>query len=65
MSRGQSHGRRESVERGARVAETGTLVPRARAAVVPKDNQGHGVGIGTVGEESLEQVDEKLGTLGG
>ncbi|OBZ77769.1 hypothetical protein A0H81_02551, partial [Grifola frondosa] len=30
-SRGQSHSRRASVERGARVAETGTLVPRDRA----------------------------------
>lgn len=27
----QSHSRRESVERGARVAETGTLIPRSRA----------------------------------
>lgn len=28
LSRGQSHSRRESVERGARIAETGSLVPR-------------------------------------
>jgi hypothetical protein len=27
----QSHSRRESVERGARVAESGTLIPRSRA----------------------------------
>ncbi|TBU31425.1 hypothetical protein BD309DRAFT_956849 [Dichomitus squalens] len=32
MSRGQSHSRRESVERGARIAETGSLVPRNRSA---------------------------------
>ena len=31
MSRGQSHSRRESVERGARIAETGSLVPRNRS----------------------------------
>ncbi|KAK0229470.1 hypothetical protein EDD85DRAFT_957218 [Armillaria nabsnona] len=30
-SRSRSHSRRASVERGARVAETGTLVPRSRA----------------------------------
>jgi hypothetical protein len=27
---GQSQSRRESVERGARIAETGTLIPRSR-----------------------------------
>ena len=27
----QTHSRRESVERGARVAESGTLIPRSRA----------------------------------
>lgn len=27
----QNHSRRESVERGARVAESGTLIPRSRA----------------------------------
>ena len=32
MSRGNS--RRESVERGARIAETGQLVPRSRAGSV-------------------------------
>ncbi|KAI0371295.1 hypothetical protein BV20DRAFT_993518 [Pilatotrama ljubarskyi] len=31
MSTGQSHSRRASVERGARIAETGVLVPRPRA----------------------------------
>ncbi|KAI0698050.1 hypothetical protein C8T65DRAFT_582172 [Cerioporus squamosus] len=31
MSRGQSQSRRESVERGARIAETGVLVPRTRS----------------------------------
>lgn len=31
MSRGQSRSRRESVERGARIAETGVLVPRTRS----------------------------------
>ena len=30
LSRGQSHSRRESVERGARIAETGSLLPRTR-----------------------------------
>ncbi|TFK81871.1 hypothetical protein K466DRAFT_440212, partial [Polyporus arcularius HHB13444] len=31
LSRGQSQSRRESVERGARIAETGVLVPRTRS----------------------------------
>ena len=49
-----------SVERGARVAETGTLVPRTRSGSTKEAST-----IGTVGEESLEQVDEKLGMLDG
>ncbi|KZP28359.1 hypothetical protein FIBSPDRAFT_927726 [Athelia psychrophila] len=31
FNQSQSHSRRESVERGARIAETGTLIPRSRA----------------------------------
>lgn len=57
---GSATGRRvgSSVERGARVAETGTLVPRNRSESIKEASS-----IATVGEESLEQVDEKLGML--
>lgn len=57
---GSGTGRRvgNSVERGARVAETGILVPRNRSESIKEAS-----GIATVGEESLEQVDEKLGKL--
>lgn len=48
-----------SLERGARVAETGSLV-RARSG---STKEAPASGMGTVGEETLDRVDEKLGTL--
>ncbi|KAK0496620.1 hypothetical protein EDD18DRAFT_1167397 [Armillaria luteobubalina] len=45
-SRSRSHSRRASVERGARVAETGTLVPRSRAG-------SHSLPATTEGDEIL------------
>ncbi|KAI0747027.1 hypothetical protein C8Q80DRAFT_1104756 [Daedaleopsis nitida] len=68
LSRGQSQSRRASVERGARIAETGVLVPRTRSdsfglpetiedADSPPMANGPAGGHGSRGGSGLEKVD--------
>ncbi|KAI0945039.1 hypothetical protein AcW1_001825 [Taiwanofungus camphoratus] len=64
LSRGQSHSRRASIERGARVAETGSLLPRGRARreslqEAVEDAEDAEVAIAATQENGVSELDEK------